>query len=223
MDTPIRPSSEHHAGLAEVARTLGHPLRLALLEHLAQGERHVERLAALTGQSTAAASQHLQALRRMGFVQARRNGKHKVYRLGDGPVLILLAALQHYANSTEHGLYQSSGAPSCPGMHLEEFLRTPQRDRPFLLDVRPQDEYALGHVPGAINIPEDELIRRLPELPRCRRLVVYCRGPASPLSARAVQLLCAEGWDVCRLEGGFPQWQAAGLRVDMPSIVSENP
>lgn len=218
MDTPVRPSSEHHAGLADAARTLGHPLRLALLEHLAQGERHVERLAFLTGQTTATTSQHLQVLRRSGFVQARRDGKRILYRLGQGPVLALLTALRHYADAGETDLHPSPVEPACPSLHLEDFLLVQQRDRPVLLDVRPSDEYALGHIPGAFTIPLEELAARLPEVPRSRVIVVYCRGPSSPLARQAVLALRSQGWDAFRLEGGFPQWQAAGLRVVLPCL-----
>ena len=220
MDTRVRPSSEHHAGLADAARTLGHPLRLALLEHLAQGERHVERLAFLTGQTTATTSQHLQVLRRRRVVQARRDGKRILYRLGQGPVLALLTALQHYAGAGEAGLQSPPAASACPSLHLEDFLLVQQRDRPVLLDVRPSDEYALGHIPGAFTIPLEELASRLPELPRGRVIVVYCRGPASPLARQAVLALRSQGWDACRLEGGFPQWQAAGLRVVLPCLIT---
>jgi len=205
--------------LAEIARTLGNGHRLMLLEHVAQGERSVERLAELAGLSIANASQHLQHLKRASFVQTRRDGKQVLYRLGAGPIMPLLTALREYAehnraqirelladNFGQHGALEA--------VSREDLLSRMQEASVTLLDVRPTDEFEQGHLPGAINIPVEELERRLAELPLDREIVAYCRGPYCVLSVNAVVALGQKGYRVRRLETGFGDWKAAGLKVE---------
>jgi len=216
-----RPDPQRFAELADIARTLGHPHRLLLLEYIAQGERAVERLAELSGLSVANASQHLQHLRRAGLVQTRREGKRVLYRLGTGPIANVLAALRDYA-SHQHAEMQAVVADSIgrrerlEGISVEELLDRLRTDSVTLLDVRPREEFELGHLPGAINIPAEELEGRLDELPRNAEIVAYCRGPYCVLSTEAVAELRAHGWQASRLGAGFPEWKAAGLRVEIP-------
>jgi ArsR family transcriptional regulator len=218
----MSPKVEIFEQFAELARVLGQGNRLELLEHAAQGERSVERLAQLTGLSVANTSQHLQVLRRAGFVRSRRDGKRILYRLGDGPVMDLLGALRRYA---EHSRAEVQGIVSAYFTRLdslepvsrESLLGRLEDGSVLLLDVRPQDEFNLGHLPGALNIPFAELERRLAELPRDTRIVAYCRGPYCVLSFEAVAALRAKGYDIRRLEDGFPEWKASGLPVDQPS------
>lgn len=207
------------ADIAELARTLGNGHRLMLLEHIAQGERSVERLAELCGLSIANASQHLQQLRRAGFVQPRRDGKHVLYRLGNGPILPLLAALRHHAEHNRSEIHQlvadSVGLrEGLEAISSAELLARMQEGSITLLDVRSPEEFALGHLPGAINIPADELERRFAELPADQEIVAYCRGPYCILSVDAVAALRAKGWQASRLKDGFPDWKAAGLHVE---------
>ena len=212
------PKVEIFEQLAELARVLGRGNRLELLEHAAQGERAVERLAQLTGLSLANASQHLQVLRRAGFVRSRRDGKRMLYRLGDGPVVELLGALRRYA---EHSRAEVRGIVSAYFNKLdalepvsrEALLERLDDGSVLLLDVRPEDEFALGHLPGALNIPFADLERRLVELPKDTQIVAYCRGPYCVLSFEAVAALRAKGYDIRRLEDGFPEWKASGLPV----------
>jgi ArsR family transcriptional regulator len=203
---------------AEVARVLGHANRLELLEHVAQGERPVERLAELTGISIANASQHLQVLRRGGFVRGRREGKQVLYRLGDGPVIPLLAALRHYA---EHSRAEVNAIvadyfqrlDSLEPVSRQELLKRLKDKSVLLLDVRPEDEFAQGHLPDALNVPLAQLGKQLSRLPKRARIVAYCRGPYCVLSFEAVAMLRAKGYDARRLEDGFPEWKAAGLPI----------
>jgi len=212
----MSPKSEIFEQFAELARVLGQGNRLELLEHAAQGERSVERLAQLTGLTVANASQHLQVLRRAGFVRSRRDGKRVLYRLGDGPVVELLGALRRYA---EHSRAEVRGIVSAYFNRLdalepvsrETLLERLDDGSVLLLDVRPEDEFALGHLPGALNIPLSDLERRLAELPKDAQIVAYCRGPYCVLSFEAVAALRTKGYDVRRLEDGFPEWKAAGL------------
>jgi ArsR family transcriptional regulator len=87
-----------------------------------------------------------------------------------------------------------------------------------VLDVRSEDEFALGHLPGALNIPLAELERRLAELPANREVIAYCRGPYCVLSFEAVASLRARGYVVHRLEDGYPEWKAAGLPVEAAAL-----
>ncbi|MGL3822249.1 ArsR/SmtB family transcription factor [Sphingopyxis sp. R3-92] len=205
--------------LAEVARVLGHAHRLDLLEHISQGERSVEALAKLTGLSLANSSQHLQQLRRAGFVASRRDGKHVLYRIGDGPVQPLLAALRAYGEVcraevrtiiSDYFERVDTMEPVSRAVLLERL----SAGEVMLLDVRPEDEFALGHLPGALNVPLSELEARLAELPADKEIVAYCRGPYCVLSVEAVAMLRSKGYRVRRLEDGLPEWKAAGLEVE---------
>ena len=203
---------------AGVAKAAAHPHRFALLEHLAQGERTVEGLADRTSLSTANASQHLQSMRRAGLLAVRRYGKFTLYRLADDSVLDLMHAINRVAarNTAEvegvvSGYFQERD-------RMEPVSRTELRKRlkeglVTVLDLRPADEFACGHVPGAINIPVGELKRRLAELPRKQEVVAYCRGAYCVMAFEAVALLRTSGFKSRRLEDGWPEWRAARLPV----------
>ncbi|SRR5258708_22955475 len=207
---------------AELARVLGHAHRLELLEYVAQGERSVERLTEISGLSVANVSQHLKHLRLGGFVRARRDGKRVLYSLADGPILPLLAALRSYAerNRAEVGKVVADyfhRLDQFEPVSRKELARRLKAGSVVVLDVRPQDEFGLGHVRGAVNIPVNELKRRLAELPKNQEIVAYCRGPYCVFSFEAVALLRKRGYTVRRLEDGFPEWKAAGLGVEAVS------
>ena len=201
-------SAQRFEALAEIAKTLGHAHRLVLLEHVAQGERAVERLSELSGLSVANTSQHLQHLRRAGLVQTRRDGKRVLYRLGDGPIAALLAALGACAEH-QHAEMREVIADSIhqrerlDGVSITELVGMLKAESVTLLDVRPAEEFALGHLPGALNIPAEELERRLGDLPADAEIVAYCRGPYCVLSSEAVTALRARGMQARRLEAGF--------------------
>lgn len=203
---------------AAVAKTLGHAHRLELLEQLAQGERSVEVLADRTGLTIANASQHLQNLRRAGLVASRRDGKFIYYRLADDAVLKLMAALRRVAerNLAEvdrlvHGYFDRRD--DMEAVSRKELLQRMRQRSVTVLDVRPEDEFALGHVPGAVNIPLRALKAKLAELDPAQEIVAYCRGAYCVLSYEAVAALRAKGFNARRLEDGLPEWRAAGLPV----------
>jgi len=204
------------AQFASVARSLGHAHRLGLLEQLAQGERSVEVLADRTGLSIANASQHLQQMRRAGLVANRRDGKFVYYRLTDDAVLELMAALRRIAerNLAEVERVVRSyfnDRDSMEPVSREELLERSLAGMVTILDVRPEDEFALGHLPGAINIPLCALEAGLSGLDPTKEIVAYCRGPYCVLSYEAVAKLRARGFRALRLVDGLPEWRAAGL------------
>lgn len=218
-----RPESESpkralYAAFAEVAKALAHPHRLDLLEHAAQGERSVETLAQCAGLSIANASQHLLQLRRAGLVTSRRDGKNVLYRLADEAALELLSALRRIAerNVAEArqvitGYFHDRDA--LEPVSRKELARRLRERSVTVLDVRPPDEYALGHIDGAVNVPLKDLARHLAGLAKQREIVAYCRGAYCVLSFEAVALLRQRGFKVRRLEDGYPEWKAAGLPV----------
>ena len=204
---------------AAVAKAAAHPHRLELLEQLAQGERSVEVLADRLRLSVANASQHLQRMRRGGLVTARRVGKFVFYRLSDDLVLDLVASLRRVAESQSAEVERVVRSYFDNRDALEPVTRAELIDRlrdkvVTVLDVRPQDEFALGHLPGAINVPLAELERRLSALDPGQEIVAYCRGPYCVLSFEAVARLRTRGFKVRRLEDGYPEWRAAGLPVE---------
>jgi ArsR family transcriptional regulator len=214
-------SSPKHAlfeQLALVARSLGNPHRLELLEHLAQGERSVEALAERTGLSVANASQHLQQLRRAGLVANRREARFIHYRLADEGVVRLVSALRDVAERNLAEIDRILRGYFAERDGLEPVTRAELIERArdglvTVLDVRPADEFALGHLPGAVNVPLAELAIRLAELDPSREVVAYCRGAYCVLSFEAVAALRARGLRARRLEEGYPEWRAAGLPV----------
>lgn len=217
MSSP-NPKQALFAEFAAVARALGHAHRLELLEQLAQGERSVELLAQKTGLSIANASQHLQHMRRAGIVGARREGKFVHYRLADDGVLDLLAALRKLAERNVAEVERIVRSYFDDRDSLEPVSRKELAERlragtVAVLDVRPEDEFALGHLPGAVNVPLRTLEARLAELDPSKEIVAYCRGAFCVLSYEAVAALRAHGFKARRLEDGFPEWRSARLPV----------
>jgi rhodanese-related sulfurtransferase/DNA-binding transcriptional ArsR family regulator len=206
------------AGLAELAKALGSANRIEIVEVLGQGERSVDGIAVRIGLTVANASQHLQVMRRAGLLASRRDGKHVLYRLSDPTVVELMTALgrlgernQAQVRATVRGYFHDLDA-------MEPVSRGELIDRlkdglVTVLDVRPEDEFAAGSLPSALNIPLKDLARRLGHLPRDQEVVAYCRGPYCVLAFEAVALLRGQGFKVRRLEDGFPEWKAAGLPV----------
>lgn len=220
------PKQSLFAEFAAVARALGHTHRLELLEHLAQGERSVEKLAGLAGLSVANASQHLKQLRAAGLVISRREGKFVVYCLADDGVLAVLASLRRIAerNVAEVDRIVRDYFADRDGMEpvsRQELLRRSREGLTTVLDVRPAEEFALGHLPGAINIPITELESRLAHLDPGQEIVAYCRGAYCVLSYEAVAALRAKGFQARRLEEGLPEWRAAGLPVETANLPGE--
>ncbi|ACB94919.1 transcriptional regulator, ArsR family [Beijerinckia indica subsp. indica ATCC 9039] len=214
------PKQAIYESLAEVAQALGHAHRLELLEHLAQGERSVEELSSRTGLTFANTSRHLQILRRARLVETERRGKHILYRLaGEAEIVALINALGRVGerNVAEIDRVKADyflALDALEPVSRADLLSRLQDGLVTLLDVRPEDEFAAGHLPGALGIPLAELEHRLSELPQDREVIAYCRGPYCILSFEAVAALRARGYLVRRLEDGYPEWKAAGLPIE---------
>jgi rhodanese-related sulfurtransferase len=209
---------------ARVGKALASGRRIELLDVLANGERTVEALAREGGLSVANASQHLQVLRRAGLVTTRRDGTSVWYRLAAPEVLAAWRALRTLAASRLAEVERLAaaylgGRDALEPVTREELARRLEDgDELVVLDVRPVEEHAAGHLPGAVSIPLSELRRRLRELPRDREIVAYCRGPFCAFAHEAVGVLVDAGFTARRLEDGLPEWQAAGLPMAHPDV-----
>lgn len=213
------PKTELFEQLAGVAKALGHPVRLDLIEHLGQGERSVEALAKLVGHSVANTSHHLLLLRREGLAAARKDGVQVFYRLSGNDVVDLLGTLRktgerHNAEVERVLSGYFRDRDDMEALSREELMRRARDGLVTVLDVRPPDEFEAGHVPGAVNIQPSELDERLKEMPRDQEIIAYCRGAYCVLSFEVVAQLRRKGFKARRLEEGFPEWKAAGLPVD---------
>jgi rhodanese-related sulfurtransferase/DNA-binding transcriptional ArsR family regulator len=204
---------------ARIGKALSSGHRLELLDVLAQGEHSVEALAHETGMPVANASQHLQVLRAAQLVEVRREGVYIYYRLADERVFTLWQAMRQVGEARiaeidrmvqtylhDRSLLQSISAA--------ELLQRLAEGNVILLDVRPVEEYAAGHLPNALSIPVDELPARLQELPQDKEIVAYCRGPYCVFADEAVALLRTNGYNARRLEQGLPDWRALGFPVE---------
>jgi rhodanese-related sulfurtransferase/DNA-binding MarR family transcriptional regulator len=208
--------------LASVAQALGSGRRAEIVDLLAQGDRSVEEIAHEIDQSVANTSQHLQVLARSGLVRSRREGTRIFYRVASDRVVELWAAVRDVAarHVAEVGVLADEYLGERDGVEqlsAEELARRLARDQVVLLDVRPAPEYRAGHIAGARSAPLAQLPSLLPELPRRREIVAYCRGPYCVYADDAVRLLRARGLKARRLEVGFPEWRRAGLPIEMAS------
>jgi rhodanese-related sulfurtransferase len=222
-----RPANSHrdfknglYAQYARIGKALSSPHRLEILELLAQGERTVDSLAQEIGLSLANASQHLQALRQAALVEPRKAGLFVHYRLADPAVFEVCRAIRTVAERQLADLDRLvrnhfGDRASAEAVSIDELLTRARSRQVVVLDTRPANEYAAGHIAGAISIPIDEMQRRLRELPKDKDYVAYCRGPYCVYADRAVELLISKGRRARRLAAGFPEWKAAGMPVDV--------
>jgi DNA-binding transcriptional ArsR family regulator len=203
---------------AAVGKVLGNPKRLEVLDLLAQGPRSVEDLAAAAAVGMSTCSAHLQTLREAGLVEARREGKRIFYSLTGDDVAGLWEYLRRVAQAhrphTEIARRAYLGPEDTEAVDTEELLRRLHSGDAVILDVRPEPEYAGGHLPGAVHIPLEELSSRLSELPHDREVVAYCRGQYCVLAHDAVRMLNAEGRRARRAADGVLEWRLEGLLVE---------
>lgn len=203
--------------LATTGKALSNGKRLELLDLLAQGERTVDALAKAAGLGLTTASAHLQTLKRAGLVATRRQGTRIHYRLAGDDVAALYALLRNVAEVHQAAVPAARDAYLGPddGQEVtrEELRARAQAGEVVVLDVRPEEEYLAGHIPGAISIPVQELAGRITELPEDTEIVVYCRGAYCVLAYDVVRLLADRGRRALRLNDGMLEWRLADLPV----------
>ncbi|MCW9046889.1 MAG: metalloregulator ArsR/SmtB family transcription factor [Gammaproteobacteria bacterium] len=205
---------------ARVGKALSNGNRLEILEYLAQTERSVDDLAKVSGLSVANTSQHLQQLRQVGLVTSSKIGLKVYYRIAGDDVVNLLKLLRevserHLADVNQLVNTYLTVKDELEPVAREVLLERVKQGLVTVIDVRPSEEYLAGHLPGAINIPPDELEQRLKDIDSQQEVVAYCRGPHCVYSFNAVQQLRNAGIQASRLEGGFPEWKSAGLPVEL--------
>lgn len=207
-----------YAQFARIGHALGSPVRIELLDLLAQGEKTVEALADHSAAGIKNVSAHLRVLRQARLVETRRDGTYIYYRLADADVGRFVRDLQRLGQRRLAEVEQVTRQYIDDRDELEPVtqaeLRKLVRDGDVtVIDVRPADEYEAGHIPGALSIPVSELKRRLRELPKRREIIAYCRGPYCVFSLEAVTLLRQHGFRARRTDEGLPAWRDAGLPI----------
>ncbi len=202
-----------------LGKSLASPKRLEMLDVLCQGPRTVESLAVATSQTLANASQHLKVLRTARLVEAEKQGLHVTYRLAGTEVCDFFLAFRHLAESRLAEIERTTrlfldGKNVLEAVDQATLLKRVRSGEALVLDVRPEQEYRNGHIPGALSVPLAELEQRLAELPRDRQVVAYCRGPYCVMAVEAVEILRRHGHKAARLEIGVPDWRALGLPLE---------
>lgn len=207
---------------ARIGKALASPKRLEILDLLAQGERTVEEIARETAMPVASASQHLQALKGAQMVESRREGFYAYYRLADEGVFRTWQAVRALGETRLAEIDRVVKTFLEDRDALEAVGATTLMERisdgnVVVLDVRPEEEYRAGHIPGALSVPVDALEAAMQTLPKDKEIVAYCRGPYCVFSDNAVKLLRSHGYRARRLSEGLPDWRAKGLPVEIAS------
>ena len=203
---------------ARTAKAAASPKRIELLEVLAQGEHTVEVLAEATGMGVTNTSAHLQVLRGARLVETRKAGTKVFYRLASDDVAAFVVALRDLARSRLAEVDEVvrdyfTARDALEPVSRDELIDRTARGDVVILDVRPPEEFASGHIPGALSVPLDRLDATLARLPKRTQIVAYCRGPYCVLAPQAVEQLRAKGYKARRLAEGMPEWRLAGLPV----------
>ena len=207
-----------YEAFARTAKAMSSPKRVELAELLAQGERSVDALADATGMAVTNTSAHLQVLARSRLVRTRKDGTRVFYRLAGDDVAAFVSALRDLARSRVAEVDQVvrdyfASRDTLEPIARGELLERVERGRVVILDVRPVEEFAAGHIPGALSVPLGQLDAALQRLPKRAEIVAYCRGPYCVLAPQAVERLRSKGYKARRLADGLPEWRLAGLPV----------
>lgn len=203
-------------GLSKLLKALSNPFRLEIIEMLSQGEKSVEGIVQTTNLSVANASQHLQVLKNNNIVKSRKEGHYVFYSLFSDDLLSLYQHIIKYAISEIAELErimnrQREDNKSLNAISISELENMIKNKNILLLDVRPSIEYEFGHINGAISVPMNELIGKLKTITKDKEIIAYCRGPFCVLADEAVKILSEQGYNVRRLDEGYPEWKMKQL------------
>jgi rhodanese-related sulfurtransferase len=204
--------------LARLGKAVSNPNRLELLDLLTQGPCSVETLARKAGLTVGNASQHLGVLRNARLVEADKEGLFVTYRLAGPEVAGLFLGIRSVGEQRLAEIdqiirqFRSSPEP-LEAVNRDALLERVRTGKSTVLDVRPEDEYRAGHIPGALSVPLERLEACLEKLPRGREIVAYCRGPYCVLAVEAVEILRSHGFQATRLDDGVLEWGARGYDI----------
>ncbi|WP_020604927.1 ArsR/SmtB family transcription factor [Spirosoma spitsbergense] len=209
---------EVYGGIGQLTKALANPHRLEIIDLLAQGEKMVEAIATEIDVSIANASQHLQVLKQARLVTIRKQGHYMFYTLANADVFAVWQALRGLSISQLPDVEKvirdyRTGQGALKGISLNVLIGKLERDEVILLDVRPAEEYRMGHIPNALSVPPGEWGQKLEGLPTGEEVIAYCRGPFCVFADEAVAYLKSKGYRAARLDEGFPDWKIRGLPV----------
>jgi rhodanese-related sulfurtransferase len=209
---------ELYAHFARIGLAVASPKRIELLDLLSQGEKTVEQLAEQSATAIKNTSAHLRVLRHARLVETRRHGAYVYYRLGADDVFRFVRDLQalgrgRLAEVEQVARLYIDERDELEPVTIKELRRRMREGDVTIIDVRPEEEYQAGHIPGALTIPVAQLKRRLAEIPKNREVVAYCRGPYCVFSVEAVGILRKHGYRARRTSEGLPDWRASGLPI----------
>lgn len=201
--------------LSLIAKSLASPQRLEILEYLSQAERSVDDLSKLSNLSIANTSRHLQVLKQAALVSVRREGQKRFYRITGNDVTNLISSLRltaeiHVAEVERLTQTYLDKKDDLEAIGALELIERTKHNEVTVLDIRPVEEFNAGHIPNAINIPPDEIAKRISQINNNKGVVAYCRGPYCLFAYDAIQALRKNGFKAQRLENGYPEWKAAG-------------
>ncbi len=201
--------------LSLIAKSLASPQRLEILEYLSQAERSVDDLSKLSNLSIANTSRHLQVLKQAALVSVRREGQKRFYGITGNDVTNLISSLRltaeiHVAEVERLTQTYLDTKDDLEAIDALELIERTRHNEVTVLDIRPVEEFDAGHIPNAINIPPDEIAKRISQINNNKDVVAYCRGPYCLFAYDAIQALRKNGFKAQRLENGYPEWKAAG-------------
>ncbi len=203
-------------GLSKLMKALANPARLEIIEMLSQGEKSVEGIVDATGLTIANASQHLQVLKNNNIVKSRREGHYVFYSIINDEFLALYQHITKYAITEVAVLEKTLNRHrqdnlALNSVTLDELESMLHNKHVLLMDVRPPSEYELGHITGAVSVPMNELLCCLKDFSKEKEIIAYCRGPFCVLADEAVKILTENGFNVRRLDEGYPEWKVKQL------------
>lgn len=198
--------------LSRVTHAISNPKRIELIDILSQKGFSVEELSKEIGMSVASTSQHLQVLKSAKLAASQREGNFVIYSIADDTVLKLIAVVKELGfrklAEVERLLNDFKEDKNIlESITLDDLLVRSKKEKVFLIDVRPEEEYKAGHIPQAVSIPLAQLKKRLKELPRNRTIVAYCRGPLCVMAVEATQILGQKKFNAIRMEDGYVEWK----------------